>query len=66
MKTRLLLPLLLITLAAQAADKKPSTGQKPAAAAKADDFAAYKTAGELWKHIEELRKEPTVQPKSRE
>lgn len=66
MKTRLLLPILLIALAAQAADPKPGTGQKPAAAAKADDFTAYKTAGELWKHIEELRKEPTVQPKSRE
>lgn len=35
MKTRLLLPLLLITLAAHAADPKPGTGKKPAAAAKA-------------------------------
>lgn len=66
MKTRLLLLLLLLALATHATGQKPSTGKKPGAAAKADEFAAYKTADELWKHIEELRKEPNVQPKSRE
>ena len=71
MKTRLLLPLLLLGLAAQAAEKKPAAPAAPAKpaetpAAKADDLSSYKTADDLWKHIEELRKEPTVQPKSRE
>jgi thiol-disulfide isomerase/thioredoxin len=73
MKTRLLLPFLLLGVAAHAAEKKPAAAPKPAAAkpeqaaaAPADDLAAYKTADDLWKHIEELRKEPKVQPKSRE
>ncbi len=68
MKTRLFLPLLLLGLAAQAADKKATATTKPVEvpAAKTDDLASYKTADDLWKHIEELRKEPSIQPKSRE
>ena len=68
MKTRFILPLLLLGLAAHAADKKPAAAPKPAEApaAKADDLTSYKTADDLWKHIEELRKEPAVQPKTRE
>ncbi|HYR57169.1 MAG TPA: TlpA disulfide reductase family protein [Chthoniobacteraceae bacterium] len=66
MKTRLILPLLILGLAAHAADKKQPEKTAPPAAEKADDLSPYKSADDLWKHIEELRKEPTVQPKSRE
>ena len=70
MKTRLVLPALLfsITLGLHAADKKPAPAAepKPAKPAKPDDLSAYKTADELWKHVEELREEPKVQPKSRD
>ena len=67
MKTRLLFPAVLctLTLGLSAADKKPApAAEKPAA--KADDFSAYKTADDLWKHLEELRKEPTERPKSQD
>ena len=70
MKTRLVLPALLfsITLGLHAADKKPAPAAepKPAKPEKPDDLSAYKTADELWKHVEELREEPKVQPKSRD
>ena len=67
MKTRLFLPAVLftLTLGLHAADKKPAPAAEPKAA-KADDLAAYKTADDLWKHVEELRKEPTEQPKSQD
>ncbi len=67
MKTRLLFPAVLfaLTLALPAADKKPAPAAEPKAA-KADDLAAYKTADDLWKHIEELKKEPEEQPKSQD
>ena len=69
MKTRLFLPAVLftLTLGLHAADKKPAPAAEPKAkAAKADDLAAYKTADDLWKHVEELRKEPTERPKSQD
>ena len=65
MKMPLVLSCLLLTLAADAADKKPAKAA-PASAKAKDDLSAYKTADDLWKHLEELRKEPTVKPKSRE
>ena len=74
MKTRLVLPAVLfsLTLGLHAADKKPAPAEKKPApsdkapAAKADDLTAYKTADDLWKHVEELREEPKVQPKSQD
>ena len=70
MKTRIVLPAVLfsLTLGLHAADKKPAPAAEPKAAkpAKADDLAAYKTADDLWKHVEELREEPKVQPKSQD
>lgn len=69
MTTRLFLPLLVIGLVAEGADPKPApAAAKPAeAATKAgDSFAEFKTADAFWKHIETLREEPKVQPKSRE
>ena len=67
MKTRLLFPAVLftLTLALPAADKKPAPAAEPKAA-KADDLAAYQTADDLWKHLEELKKEPEEQPKSQD
>ena len=66
MKLRLFLPLAALTLAiaAHAAEKPAAPAAKPAL--KAVDLSTFKTADALWKHIEELRKEPDVQPKSRE
>jgi thiol-disulfide isomerase/thioredoxin len=58
---RLLLPLLVLGLAVQAADKNPAAGSPPA-----EDFSRFKTADELWKRLEEAQQEPKVQPKSRE
>ncbi len=73
MKTRLILPFLSLGLAAHAAEDKPiAAAAKPAEvsaadpAAKTDDLASYKTADDLWKHLEKLREQPKVQPKSRE
>lgn len=65
---RLLLPLLVLGLAAQPAEKSPAADAKPAVAAggKTEDFSSYKTADELWKKLEELQQNPKVQPKSRE
>ena len=67
MKTRLLLPAVLftLTLSLSAADQKPAPDTGPSAA-KADDLSAYKTADELWAHLEELRQEPAQRPKSEE
>ena len=67
MKTRPFLPAVLfaLTLGLHAADKKPAPAAETKAG-KADDLAAYKTADDLWKHVEELRKEPTEQPKSQD
>lgn len=56
-----------LTLAAAAADPKPAP--EPSADAPGghgDDLSKFKTADDLWKHIEELRKEPDVRPKSQE
>ena len=70
MKT--LFPLLFagccLTIAASGAEKKAAPLPAPAqsTAAKDDDLTTFKTADELWKHIEELRKEPEAQPKSQE
>ena len=68
MKLRLFLPLALLafSIAAQAADKEPDSAPAAKPAAKAADLSTFKTADALWKHIEDLRKEPDVQPKSRE
>jgi thiol-disulfide isomerase/thioredoxin len=66
MKTPRFLALLLLGLAAHGADQKPAPTAAAAPAAKTDDLSAYKTADDLWKHLEELRQEPKVQPKSRE
>ncbi|MGB8166207.1 MAG: TlpA disulfide reductase family protein [Chthoniobacteraceae bacterium] len=68
MKTRLIFPLLVLSLAVHAADKKPAAAEATSAdsPAKTDDLSIYKTADDLWKHIVELREEPKVQPKSRE
>jgi thiol-disulfide isomerase/thioredoxin len=38
----------------------------PAPPAEAGEFSAFKTADELWKHLQKLQEEPKVQPKSRE
>ena len=67
MKTRLFIPAVLftLTLGLLAADKKPAPAPEPKAA-KGDDLAAYKTADDLWKHVEELRQEPTERPKSQD
>jgi thiol-disulfide isomerase/thioredoxin len=52
---------------AAAQDTKPGPDAKTAPApAKADDLSAFKTADDLWKHIEELSQPPTAQPQSRE
>jgi thiol-disulfide isomerase/thioredoxin len=59
---------LCLTLAAAAADPKPAA-EPPSAESlgiHADDLSKFKTADDLWKHIEELRKEPDVRPKSQE
>jgi thiol-disulfide isomerase/thioredoxin len=53
-----------LILATIAADPQPA--QEPTPAGHAEDLAKYKTADDLWKHIEELRKEPDVKPKSQE
>lgn len=68
MKTRLLLPAVLftLTLGLHAADEKPAPAAAPPAAAKPDDLSSFKTADALWKHLEELREEPKVQPKSQD
>ena len=67
MKTYFVLPaiILSLTLGVIAADEKPAPAAEKSAG-KADDLSAYKTADALWKHIEELREEPKVQPKSQE
>ena len=67
MKTPILLPTVLftLTLGLLAADKKPAPAAEKSAV-KPDDLSAYKTADELWKHVEELRKEPTERPKSQD
>ncbi len=67
MKTRLFLAAVLFSLTPglHAADKKPAPAEKTPAA-KANDLASYKTADDLWKHIEELREEPKTQPKSQD
>ena len=52
-----------LPLSAAAAKKKTAPEKSTAAP---DAFASYQTADELWAHLEELRKEPTVQPKSPE
>jgi thiol-disulfide isomerase/thioredoxin len=56
---------LCLNLAVAAADPKPAP-ESPSAAAHGDDLSKFKTADDLWKHIEELRKEPDVQPKSQD
>ncbi len=68
MKITALSTLLCFALAAQAADKKPAPTANPAekGAAKSEDLSTFKTADTLWAHLAELRKEPHVQPKSRE
>ena len=65
MKSRLLLPFLLLSLTgpARAVDAPAAPG---AAAAKAEDLSTYKTADALWTHLQELQKEPDAQPKTRE
>lgn len=40
--------------------------EKAPPAAPSADLSSFKTADELWAHIEELQKEPKVQPKSQE
>jgi len=59
---------LCLTLAATAADPKPAPEPPPASPHEVhpDDLSKFKTADSLWSHIEELRKEPDVQPTSRE
>jgi len=71
MKTRFLLPAILLTFTLQmsAADKeKPAPGDKakpaPQPKGKPEDFSKYKTADALWKRIEELKEEPKERPKS--
>lgn len=68
MKTRLLLPAVLftLTLGLHAADEKPAPAAAAPVAAKPDDLSSFKTADALWKHLEELREEPKVQPKSQD
>ncbi len=63
MKTLRLLPALALLLSPtlHAADVPTRT---PAAAAA--DFSAFKTADELWKHLEKLQEQPAQQPKSRD
>jgi thiol-disulfide isomerase/thioredoxin len=51
MKPRLFLPLALCLFAA---------------AALAEDLSTYQTADALWAHVQELRKEPATQPKTRD
>jgi thiol-disulfide isomerase/thioredoxin len=57
-----------LTLAGAAADPKPAPEPPSADASGAhgDDLSKFKTADDLWKHIEELRKEPDVRPKSQD
>jgi hypothetical protein len=58
-------PLLVVTfclaVAAGGADRPPA---KPAAAN--TDLSTFKTADELWAHIEKLQQPPSNQPKTRE
>ena len=65
MKIRLLLPVaaLLFSPALHAAEPATTT---PPAASKDIDFSTFKTADEFWKQIEELQKQPTERPKTRE
>jgi thiol-disulfide isomerase/thioredoxin len=62
MKTPFLLPVIALALSPilQAAD----TPAKPAAGAV--DLSSFKTADDLWRHIEKLKEEPKEQPKSRD
>ena len=57
-----------LSLAAGAADPKsgPPSPSAEASEVHADDLSKFKTADDLWKHLEDLRKEPDVQPKSQE
>jgi len=59
---------LCLAFAAAAADPKPAPEPQSAGSlgVHADDLSKFKTADDLWKHIEELRKEPDVRPKSQE
>ncbi len=68
MKLCLILPLTVVGFAAQAADSQPATSAPSAAVApaKSEDLSKFATADALWAHIEEIRKEPTEKPKSRE
>jgi thiol-disulfide isomerase/thioredoxin len=71
MKSHPFLPTAALALAFAITSLAADNPKKPAkeaekSAEKADDLSAYKTADDLWKHIEELREEPNVQPKSQE
>jgi thiol-disulfide isomerase/thioredoxin len=56
-----------LTLALVAADPKPAPEQSAdSLGVHGDDLSKFKTADDLWKHIEDLRKEPDVKPKSQE
>ena len=59
---------LCLTFTAAAADPKPApeTPSASSIGAHGDDLSKFKTADDLWKHIEELRKEPDVRPKSQD
>jgi thiol-disulfide isomerase/thioredoxin len=57
----LLVVMFCLAVAATGADRSPA---KPAVANA--DLSAFKTADELWAHIEKLQQQPTNKPKSRE
>ena len=67
MKTRLpfLAFLFVLTLGLRAADEG-ATPEPEKPAAPAEDLSAFKTADALWKHLEELRKEPEEQPDAKD
>jgi thiol-disulfide isomerase/thioredoxin len=62
MKTSVLLPVIALALSPILQAAEPPA--KPAAGAV--DLASFKTADDLWRHIEKLKEEPKEQPKSRD
>jgi len=64
MKRLFFLPGLCFALASATLAADPAAAPAPAAAT--PDFSSFKTADDLWKHMEKLQQAPTEKPKSRE
>jgi thiol-disulfide isomerase/thioredoxin len=64
MKRLIFLPSLCFALASATLAADPAAA--PAPAASTPDFSSFKTADDLWKHMEKLQQPPSEKPKSRE